>query len=79
MRKIQEADVWLAETPHEESYDFYIDISDTMEKLGKYQAKYYRRCEQEGLTIQEALEELGEYLRSNLTVVHPRFEEEESA
>lgn len=75
MKHIQQNDVALAETPHEESYEFYIDIANSMEQIGKYQAKYYKRCEQIGISLKEAHDQLGEYLRSNLTVIRSDIED----
>jgi len=69
MRKIQEADVSLAEMIPEESYDFAIDMNVNVTKIGKYQVMYYERCEEQGLSYKEATDQLGEYLRSNLTVI----------
>jgi len=68
MRKIQEADITLAEVIVEETYDFAIDMATQLEKIGKHQRLYYNRCEEEGLTYKEATDKLGEYLRSNLQV-----------
>lgn len=69
MRKIQEADVALAEMTPEESYDFAIDMNNNVYKIAKYQLMYYTRCEEQGLTYKEAQDQLGEYLRSHLTVI----------
>ena len=69
MKKIQEADIVLTGIVPEESFNFYIDLSQATEKHGKYAAKYYDRCEIEGYSIEEAHEQLGEYLRSNLTIL----------
>jgi hypothetical protein len=40
-----------------------------IEKLGKYSTKYYTRMEEQGYTYKEAQDKLGEYLRSNLTII----------
>ena len=69
MRKIQEADIVISEIIAEESYDFAIDLNVQIEKLGKYSVKYYERMEQQGYTYKEAQDKLGEYLRSNLTII----------
>jgi len=69
MRKIQEADIVISEIVAEETYDFAIDLNVQIEKLGKYSIKYYNRMEQQGYSYKEAQEKLGEYLRSNLTIV----------
>ena len=69
MRKIQEADITISEIVAEETYDFAIDLNVQIEKLGKYQIKYYTRMEEQGYTYKEAQEKLGEYLRSNLTII----------
>ena len=77
MKKLQDADVALATIQYVEHYDFYIDISNHTKQVGHYSAMYYDRCEQEGLTIEEAKEKLGEYLRSNFTIVVPKEQEDE--
>jgi hypothetical protein len=69
MRKIQEADIVISEIVAEETYDFAIDLNVQIEKLGKYSVKYYDRMEQQGYTYKEAQDKLGEYLRSNLTII----------
>ena len=69
MRKIQEADMVMATIPPEETYDFAVDLSNALQKLGKYSVVYYERMEHDGYTYKQAQDELGEYLRSNLTVV----------
>ena len=69
MRKIQEADVALAEMYPEETYEFYYDMGMYMERMGHYSKMYYDKCEKEGLTLEEAKEQLGEFLRGNLTVI----------
>ena len=76
MRKIQEADVFLAEMTPEESYDFAIDMNNAVTKIGKYQVKYYEMCEELGYTYEEAQEQLGEYLRKHLTVVVEKLDSE---
>lgn len=63
MRKIQEADLELATLTPEENYDFYIDVGLYTEKIGHYSRMYYNRCEEDGLTIEEAKEQLNKHLR----------------
>jgi hypothetical protein len=69
MRKIQEADIFISEIVPEETYDFAIDLNNAIEKIGKYSVKYYDRMEKDGYTYKEAQDELGKYLRSNLTII----------
>lgn len=68
MRKIQEADFVLATITAEETYDFAVDLNNTLKKMGHYSVMYYERCEKNGITYKEATEKLGEYLRSNLEI-----------
>ena len=77
MRKIQEADITISEIVAEETYDFAIDLNREIEKLGKYSVKYYDRMEQQGYSYKEAQDKLGEYLRSNLTIVREDILDEE--
>jgi hypothetical protein len=79
MRKIQEADVDLADIVPEESYNFAIDINTSLKKMGHYSIMYYERCEEAGLTYKEATDKLGEYLRSNLTYVVKKNDKNEQS
>jgi len=79
MRKIQEADVFLASMQYEPSYDFGVDMNNALKKIGHYSVIYYERCEKQGLTYEQATEKLGEYLRSNLTLVVEEYDKNEQA
>lgn len=69
MAKIQIADLTLATIEPLEEYAFAIDISDAMSNIGKYSKMYYERCEQDGMTYEESVEQLGDFLRTNLGYV----------
>jgi hypothetical protein len=69
MRKIQEADVVLTGIAPEESFNFAIDLNTAIEILGKFSTRYYDRMEVMGYTYKEAQDQLGEFLRSNLTIL----------
>ena len=76
MRKIQEADIFISEILPEETFDFAIDLNNALEKLGKYSVMYYDRMEQQGYNYKEVQDYLGEYLRSNLTIIRNDIEED---
>jgi len=69
MRKVQEADIVLTSIIPEETFNFAIDLNNAIEKLGKYSVRYYDRMEKDGYNYKEAQDKLGEYLRSNLTIL----------
>jgi len=69
MRKVQEADIVLTSIVPEETFNFAIDLNNAIEKLGKYSVRYYDRMEKDGYNYKEAQDKLGEYLRSNLTIL----------
>ena len=69
MRKVQEADIVLTSIIPEETFNFAIDLNYAIEKLGKYSVRYYDRMEKDGYNYKEAQDKLGEYLRSNLTIL----------
>lgn len=75
MRKIQEADIFISEIEPMESFDFAIDLNNALEKLGKYSVKFYEEMEKLGYNYKEAQDKLGEYLRSNLTIVRNDIED----
>ena len=76
MRKIQEADIFISEVTPEETYDFAIDLNNALYKLSKYSVKYYERMEDDGYSYKEAQDELGKYLRSNLTIIRDDINED---
>ena len=69
MKHIQEADIVLTSIIPEETFNFAIDLNNAIEKLGKYSVRYYDRMEKDGYNYKEAQDKLGEYLRSNLTIL----------
>lgn len=66
MENIQKYDILLAGIIVEETYDFAIDMNTYLNELSKYQLEYYKKCEDDGLTYEEALEQLGNYLSTHL-------------
>ena len=68
MQKIQENDFILAGIRPEESYEFANDLNQALKNVGHYNMMYYNRCEEAGLSYEEATEKLGEYLRAHLVL-----------
>lgn len=69
MRKIQEADFELAYIEPLQEYGFAIDLNNALQRMGRYSVMYYERCENEGISYEEAQDRLGKFLQANLGYV----------
>lgn len=68
MNKIQQADWNLTMLKPESSYNFAIDINAALKKLGHYSLMFYSRCENDGLSYEQATDMLGKHLRDGLGI-----------
>ena len=69
MKRIQENDLILTGIVPETTYEFAYDLNIALKNIAHYQIKYYTRCEDAGLTYEEATEKLGDFLKAGLGFV----------